>query len=167
MSRYIRGNVDEELSLGTLAARTLIGVGFDNGVDSTTLVSSISAVYSISDWTPGGDIGPVLVGISHGDYSDAEIQAYLDATQSWNSGDLIAQEINKRRIRRVGILISSDGGATNEQSLNDGKPIKTKLNWTLNEGQGLRLWAFNMGSAAFATTDPSIHIAGHANLWVN
>ncbi len=33
-------------------------------------------------------------------------------------------------------------------------------------GQTVNLWVYNMGSAAFATTDPNVHVQGKANLFV-
>ncbi len=164
--RYLRGSVDEELGLGTLAAKTVVGVDFDETVNERTLVSSIIGRYSLSNVTPVALTGPVLVGIAHGDYSDAEIEAWIENTGSWNEGDKVAQEIAKRKIRRVGTFPSSPTGIPADQAvLKDGEPIKTKLNWILNQGESLKLWAYNTGSIAFATTAPVVDVQGHANLW--
>ncbi len=166
MGRYIRGTVDEELDLGTLAARTAISAIFDNVVNERTLVSSLVATWSLADWTVATGDGPVLVGVAHSDYTSTEIEEYLEQTQSWNEGNMIAQEINKRKIRRVGQFESPIGGvAADSVVLNDGKAIKTKLNWILLQGQSLQIWAYNMGGSAFATTNPTLRTAGHANLF--
>lgn len=164
MGRYIRGNVDEQLNLSTLASKTLISAAFDETVNERTLVSSIVASWSLQAFTPATGDGPVLVGVAHGDYSSAEIEAFLETTGSWNEGDLVAQEVGKRRIRRVGVLGATTGPLT-PSSLNDGKPIKTKLNWILLQGQTLQVWAYNMGSSALETTNPVVDVQGHANLW--
>ncbi len=165
MGRYIRGNVDEGMSLGTLAAATGIIVPFDETVNERTLVSSIEAAYALSDVTPGAGIGPVIVGVAHSDYTLAEIEEWIENTGSWNEGDMISsREIGRRLIRRVGTF-DEPGSATATVTLNDGKPVKTKLNWVLLQGQGLSLWAYNKGSAAFATTSPSVFCDGHVNLW--
>jgi len=114
--------------------------------------------------TVGDNIGPIMCGIAHSDYSDAEIEAWIESsTKSWNRGALAEQEIDNRLIRRVGIFtpIVSLGA----EVLNDGKPIKTKLNWPLMSGQGLKVWAYNMGSSPLATTDPNFHVQGHVNLF--
>ncbi len=165
MGKYIRGGINEELSLSTLAAQTLVSVVFDNVVNERTFVSSIDASYSLFNFTPASGDGPVLVGVAHSDYTDAEIQAVIDATLSWNEGDLIAQEIAHRKVRRIGIFEIPDD-ATDAVTLNEGRSIKTRLNWTLLQGQSLRMWAFNMGSSAFATTAPNVQAEGHANLWL-
>ncbi len=165
MGRYIRGNVDENLGLGTLGAGTAVSVSFDETVNERTLVSSLVASWSLSNWTPINDVGPIVVGVAHSDYTDAEIQAYLDNTGSWNEGDKIQQrEVGRRLIRRVGQFEIPDD-AQSAVVLNDGKPIKTKLNWILLQGQTLRYWAMNQGTAAIATTNPDVRLQGHANLW--
>ncbi len=165
MGRYIRGNVDENLSVGTLAAGTLISAVFDETVNERTLVSSVVASWSLSNMTPAEGVGLLVVGVAHSDYTDAEIEAYIENTGSWNEGDKIQQrEVGKRLIRRVG-QFAAPSAAVSAVTLNDGKPIKTKLNWILLQGQTLRYWAYNQGTAAFATTDPDVRLQGHANLW--
>ncbi len=164
MGKYIRGDIDEELAMTTLAARTLVSAPFDNVVNERTFISSIQAIWSLHSFTPSAARGPILCGVAHSDYTDAEIQAVIDATLSWNEGDLIAQEVAHRKVRRVGIFEIPDD-ATDSVTLNDGKPIKTRLNWTMTQGQTLRVWAFNLGSVAVATTVPNLQLQGHANLW--
>ncbi len=164
MGRYIRGTVDEDLPGGTLAGKTLVSAGFDEAVQERTLVSSIVAIWSMNDYTPIASVGPVLVGVAHGDYSDAEIEEWIETTGSWDEGDLVQQEVAKRKIRRIGVF-SEPAAATQAAVLNDGKAIKTKLNWILNQGITLKLWIYNQGTAAFATTDPRIRAQGHVNLW--
>ncbi len=165
MGKYLRGNIDENLSVGTLTAGTLISAVFDETVNERTLVSSIVASWTLSNMTPGEGIGPLVVGVAHSDYTDAEIEAYIENTGSWNEGSLVeSREVGKRLVRRVGqfpIPPDASGGVV----LNDGKPIKTKLNWIMTQGQTLRYWAYNQGTAAFATTDPDVRLQGHANLW--
>ena len=163
--KYLRGQVDEDLSLGTLAARTMISAIFGNTVNERTFVSSVKASWSLTDYTIGGNIGPILVGIAHSDYSTAEVEAFIENTGSWNEGDQISQEIGRRKIRIVGTFMTDLTDRAAAFVLNDGKPITTKCGWILLQGQSLRLWAFNLGSAAVATTDPNVHLEGHANLW--
>ncbi len=163
--KYLRGIVDEELGLGTLAAKTLVSVIFDNVVFDRTKISSIDCAWALSEWTVGTGIGPFQVGVAHSDYTDAEIEEYIEATGSWNEGNLQAQEAAKRRVRTVGIFPSGAAGASGAQVLGDGKMIKTKLNWILLEGQSLRVWAYNTGVQPLATTAPEVQISGIANLW--
>ncbi len=166
MGRYIRGTVDENLALGTLGAQALVKLDFDETVNERTLVSSIIATYAMQDFTLAAGDGPILVGVAHSDYSAAEIEAVIESTGSWNEGDKVAQEVAKRLVRKIGIFPSVGGaGASAPAVLNDGKPIRTKLNWILLQGQTLTLWAYNLGTSPLATTDPQVSVQGHANLW--
>ncbi len=164
--RYIRGNVDEELQLGTLAARTLVSQLFDEAVEERTLISSLVATYTLDQFTSAAGTGPLMVGVAHSDYTDAEIEAVVENTASWSEGDKVSQEIAKRLVRVVGTFGSEGGaGPTLKHTLRDGEKIRTKLNWILTTGQSLRVWVYNLGNAAIATTDPQVHVEGHANLW--
>ena len=162
--RYIRGNVDETLTAAALAPQALASAVFDESVVERTFVSSLIASWSLSGVTPAAGDGPLLVGIAHQDYTDAEIEAFIEATGSWSEADLVAQEVSKRKIRIVGTF-AVPADALETVVLNDGKPIRTKLGWILTTGQSLDLWAYNLGSSAFATTTPTVHVQGHANLW--
>ncbi len=162
--KYIRGNVDEVLQLGTLATRTLVAQVFDESVEEKTYLSSVRATWTMSKFSPAVGIGPIMVGLAHSDYSAAEIEQFIENTGSWKQGDLINQEIGQRRIRVVGIFDTPDD-AGDSVVLNDGKPIRTKLGWMLTTGQSVDQWAYNLGSAAVATTDLAIHLQGKANLW--
>ncbi len=153
------------MDLGTLAARTLVSAPISDTVQERTLVSSVVTAWAISDFTSAAGTGPFAVGVAHSDYTDAEIEAVLENTGSWDEGDLVQQEVAKRKVRRIGVINTPDGAATKSFVLNDGDPIKTKLNWILTQGQTLRIWVYNLGDAAIATTDPDITVSGHANLW--
>ncbi len=162
--RYIKGNVDEDFALGTLAGNTGILQATQDQVGERSLVSSVQAIYGLSGFTIGDNIGPVEVGLMHGDYTLAELEEFLELTTGWNEGDLRSREISNRKIRRIGVFDPPDN-AGESVALNGGRPVKTKLNWILNAGQGLTFWIYNQGGSAFATTDPNCHIVGHANLW--
>ncbi len=164
MGRYLRGSVDETVSMGTLGATTSVKEDFDNTVNERTLVSSIVATYSLANFTADAADGPIMVGVAHADYTVAEIDEFIEASGAWDEGNKVAQEQQKRQIRRIGVF-ASPPTAAEDVVLNDGKPIKTKLNWILNQGQTLSLWAYNMGSSPLATTVPVAHAQGHANLW--
>ncbi len=166
--RYIKGIVDETLPLTALAARDVVTQTFDDSVNERTWISSVRGSWSLDGLTHAENIGPIMVGIAHSDYTDAEIEEFIENTGSWDEGDLVSQEVGKRKIRIVGIFQTPPGAqAVDVMVLNDGKPITTKCGWILNQGQTLDLWAYNLGSAAVATTVPNVHLEGHANLWPN
>ncbi len=165
MGKYMKGAVEETLTLGTLAARTLISDIFDNVTEEKAFVSSLVATWTLDEFTNAIGDGPIAVGVAHSDYTDAEIETVIKNTGSWKQGDLIQQEISVRKVRIIGTFRTSQADSQGIAVLNDGKPIKTKLNWLLMSGQSLRLWAYNMGDNALATTVPNVQIIGHANLW--
>ncbi len=167
MGRYIRGNVDEELALTALAPKDVVGAVFDEVVNERTYCSSIKAVWTMANFTPIANAGPIVFGVAHSDYTDAEIEEWIESTGQWNEGDLVAsREIGRRLIRQIGAFQTQPGGAAADTIvINDGKAVFTKLGWILMQGQTLRIWAFNSGSAAVATTVPSVNANGHVNLF--
>ncbi len=164
MGKYIRGNIDHGLQLSTLAAKDVIETQFSSTVNERTLISSVVAKYSLTAFTKSTGDGPIMVGLSHSDYNAAEIEEWIENTGSWNETDLVNQEIAGRKIRQIGTF-ENPADEAETSVLNDGKPIKTKLNWIVLQGQSLNLWAYNMGSSPLATTDPLVQCFGHANLW--
>jgi len=156
-SRYLKGRVDEGSGdLGTLAKNAAQVASFDEVVDERTKVSSVIASWAIEDMS--SQDGPIEVGLMHGDYTAAELEEFIENAGSWNESDLLqSREVAKRLIRSVGMMTGADA------RLNDGKPIRTKLNWILNEGQTLDLWVYNHGDAL--TTGAELFVVGHANLW--
>ncbi len=162
--RYIRGNIDEKMSLGTLAGNTLVAQAFAESVEEKTFVSSIDVAWALLGLNPAVGDGPIVVGVSHSDYTAAEIEGFIENTGSWSEGDMITQrEIGRRLIKIVGIFHNDT--ATTTEVLNDGRKLRTKLNWVLTTGDTLDLWAYNSGSSALDTTVAQLHINGHANLW--
>lgn len=163
--KYIRGNVQEDLDLGTLAAQSLVSTNFDETVNERTFISSIVATWSMSDWTPTTDAGPIVVGVAHSDYTAAEIEQYIENTGSWDEGNKVQQEVARRQIKEIGTFGDPGATATTIQVLKDGIKLKTKLKWILNQGQTIQVWAYNQGQAAVATTTANVHVNGHVNLW--
>ncbi len=145
----------------------MIGSSITDVLTEEAFLSSVKATWSLNKWTSGADDGPILVGVCHSDYSDAEIEAWIENTGSWETKDKVqGREIGRRLIRRVGTF-RSQGGDTGDTNyvLNDGKPIHTKCGWMLSTGQTLKVWAYNQGGSALATTDPAVRAEGHANIW--
>ncbi len=165
---YLRGQIDHNQLLGTLAGVTAIASGLSSGevLVRRAWLSSIVCSYSVQNWTKGATVGPLIIGVSHNDYTASEIDAWMETTNSWDQGDKIQQEIGRRKIRKIGTLVSAD--ATDEaRRMNDGKPVRTKCGWQLEVGDTVKFWMYNDGTTAFATTDPRVSCQGHANLWPN
>ncbi len=159
----MKGNVEENLSLGTLASGATIGDTWDETVNEKTLISSIVAAWSLDNITAGQ--GPLTFGVAHSDYTDAEIQEVIDNAGSWDTGNKISQEQAKRLVRVIGDFASPAGSGAGDLEFNDGRVIKTKLNWMLATGDTLKMWVHNRSGAAIATTVPVLKATGHANLW--
>ncbi len=163
--KYLAGTIETSLSLGTLAGGVLVSQVVADTVEEKAWISSVKASWSLENFTPGADIGPIVVGIAHSDYSDAEIEAWLENQGSWSEGDLIAsREVGKRLCRRAGTMPSA-ATAAEIAVLADGRQITTKAKWTLTTGDTVKLWAYNAGGNAVATTVPILNIQGKANLW--
>ncbi len=163
--RYLRGKLDLALALGTLSSDDVIIQAMSETVNERTWVSSLKSTWILADLTLGE--GPITVGIAHGDYTAAEIEEFLENAGSWNEGDLVAQEIAKRKIRIVGTFSGSEGsptGATFAEALNEGMPVSTKCGWILNQGETIDVWAFNK-SGGNLTTGGIVRLEGHVNLW--
>lgn len=162
--RYLRGSIDHRLDLGTLAADTLVGSNLQDVLEEAAYVSSVKAAYTMDQWTEAADKGPILCGWAHSDYTDSEIEEWIENAGSWSQGDMVAQEVAKRRIRQVGVFQNLTG--VNEwATIRDGATFTTKLGWSLTTGDTLKFWCYNMGLGAVATTDPNVRAQGHANIW--
>ncbi len=164
--RYLKGQIDFELSLGTLGANDTISGTIADTLEESAWLSSVRALWSIIDFTVGTADGPIMVGISHSDYSGTEIEEWIEVQGSWKSGDKIAQEIARRKIRKVGVFMNLSTATAGTDVLNEGRPITTKCNWLLTTGQTVRFWAYNTGTGTL-TTGSFLHVNGHANLWPN
>ncbi len=162
--RYIKGRIDFSLSLSTLGPFVVIGGTIADVLEEKAWLSSVKATWALIDFTLGTADGPIWVGVAHSDYTDAEIEAWIEAQNTWKSGDKIAQEIGRRLIRQVGVFANLSTATAGSDVLNSGRPIRTKCGWMLTTGQTIKFWAYNSGSGTL-TTGALVHVNGHANLW--
>ncbi len=131
--------------LATLATITAIkSTLLASPVGSPYRVMSVKATWSVVPFTAGD--GPLVVGISHGDYTITEIKEFIESAGSIDVGDKIAQERSKRLIRIVGTHSS-----VTDNTLNAGRPITTKLNWLIPLGKTLSFWIYNDGAGSLTT----------------
>ncbi len=139
----------------TLAAVTAVTTPMTAASNSTYRAMTVKATWSITDLTAND--GPITVGLAHSDYSVAEIKEALLATNAIDVGNMVAQEHANRKVRVVGTL--------NEvrESLNNGEPISTRLNWLIGINQTVVAFAFNEG-AALLSTGAVLDIVG--DMWV-
>ena len=159
---YLKGQIEIDLALGTLAADSAVVEAVGDNVTEETWCSSVEAVYGLQDFTATTGDGPIVIGLAHSDYSAAEIEEWIENQGSWQKYDLIAQETARRKIRRIGTF-EQLAAPENLEVMNDGKPVHTKCGFMLGSGQTLDFWAYNAGLAL--TTGSQVQVRGHANLW--
>jgi len=79
-----------------------------------------------------------------------------------DQGDKISNERSSRLVRTIGFFTGAPGTDASK-SFNDGKPMKTKLNWLLTEGKAIAVWIRN-GSDTVYTAGTNLLVVGH--VWV-
>lgn len=134
--------VNNELALATLAKDALLASVLGASPGEEMWLKLARFTWTIKGITAGD--GPWLVGVAHEDYSNAEIEEYLEAAAQWDIGDKIAQEQSARKIRVVGLL-HGPGGTDVGEVLNNGNPIDTPLRFKVQEDQSLKIWVLNKG----------------------
>ncbi len=164
--RYIRGVVNVEKDAQALATKDVVAGDFPEVVTERCWISSIDAAWTLMHHTKVADAGPLLIGVSHNDYTEAEIEEYLENVNSWDESDKVqSREIGRRFIRQIGIFETPDA-ITDTVRMNDGKMIHTKCGFWLATGQTLRLWIYNLGSQSLSGTgNNTVHGRGVAHLW--
>ncbi len=133
-----------EVALVTLAASTAITVSLTGTSDSQYRFISAHIVWDLIGQTAGQ--GPVVFGFAHGDYSVTEIKEAIEVTNSISQGDKIASERANRLIRIVGTF-----GANANGIFNDGRPLKTRLNWLMPVGEQVNIFAYNDFGSSLTT----------------
>lgn len=160
--RSMRGYVKLPFSLaagvGAVSSGEFSGIDVSSTVNERTWVSSAVIMVGCHDHTVGE--GPATVHAAHSDYSNTEVEEQIEATNSWDQGDLIARERANRKVRAVGILALDDQG---EEILNDGRPIRVKLGFMLEEGDTVQFGVFAKGGAL--TAGLVLDVTGHLNGW--
>ncbi len=147
--------------VGALAASDVV-VGAISGTLSEKLrIVSTELTYNLSDLGAEIDDGQEF-GLSHSDYTAPEVEEALEATASMDQGDKISSERANRLVRTIGFMTGS-GPADTGRSHNDGKPVKTRLNWALTTGDTLNAWIRN-GSDSVYTSGATLDLIGH--VWV-
>ena len=155
--RIIKGRFQTEVALGALADNAMVTVNPSETVDEKMFALSLEATWVLRDHVAAES--PITVGFAHSDYSAAEIEEYIENTGSWSQGDLVGQEIGRRKIRVVG----SFGGEGTESELNEGRPVKTPMKWVLTTGDTIECFAYNE-SGAQLTTGTVMVCQGH--IWL-
>ncbi len=148
-------NTSPAQPLLTLGGVTVLTTDLIPAADGAYRLVSVSLTHSVLTLT--ATEGPITVGFAHSDYSVTEIKECLEAQSAISLGDKVAQEQANRLVRIVGEI------ATERPMLNDGNPVKTKLNWMITIGDTVKLFAYNNNSGAL-TTGAIQNAMGH--VWI-
>ncbi len=146
---------NDSLLLSTLGDNTVLTVAIGPTLSENFRVTSVECWWTIRDLT-GGE-GPLQVGYNHQDYSVSEINEALNAVFT-NRGSKIEREQANRLVRTVGQFT----GLSESETLNDGKSLKTKLNWALDGSGAIEAFVCNR-SGATLTTGASLELNGYIN----
>ncbi len=138
--RYDSANV-----LTTLANRIVQSDGLTGTSANLYRVMSVKCTWTLKGLTAGE--GPLVFGFNHSDYSVTEIKECIEAQAAIDQGDKVAQEQANRLVRIVG---SFSGSASNEK-FNDGRPMKTRLNWSIGIGDAVNMFTYNDSGATLTT----------------
>ncbi len=134
------------MALGTLGANTAINAAMTSDAPSQAYwCQSVEVAVAMEGHT--ATEGPITVGVAHGDYAASEIEEWLENASGFTKGDMIAQEVSRRKIRVIG----SFSGLDTNKSLNNGDAFKTRCGFILEEGKSLKQWAYNQDTGALTT----------------
>ncbi len=148
------------LVLSALASGDVEAAAWSGVTTGTLRVVSIIVTWSAT-WAAVAD-GSMQFGVAHSDYTAAEIEECLESNGSMDPGDKIAGERSNRLVRIIGTFHSHET-QFGEVTFNDGRPMKTRLNWLLSPGDRINVWVRN-GSGTIWTSNGSIQSTGA--LWV-
>ena len=156
-----RVRISTTLAIGALASADVITGALTAATTDPLRIISANLSYSITDIPALIDDGYEF-GLCHSDYTDAEVEECIEAQQTIDLGNKVAQEQGNRLVRSVGRMtgtLNIDGGS----EFNDGKPMKTRLNWRMSSGDSLKIYIRNSSDTIW-TTGAQIAVLG--DLWV-
>ncbi len=155
--------IESSLAVGALAASDVTSSALTATSANKYRVTSVKCSYMIADLPALAD-GGYQFGIAHSSYTAAQIEEAIEATGAIDIGNLVSQEQANRRVREIGTIGGSQGTAVGGEILyNEGRPVKTKLNWNIGIGDTLVMYVRN-GSSVIYTTGALLKSKGE--MWV-
>ncbi len=150
------------LAVGALASLDVISGAATSALSNTLRVMSLDMAWGLSDIGAQAD-DSFQFGVAHSDYDAGEIEECIEATTSMDLGDKVAQERANRLVREIGMMSANAGAAGGGIQFNDGKRVKTRLNWQLSIGDTLNVWVRNASGTIYTT---GASLVGNGILWV-
>ncbi len=139
-----RVRMTPELALSTVGSDTVVRKLVTGASDGAYRAVTVKGIYALSGLTAGE--GPITVGWAHSNYTVTEIKECIESSNSISPGLLIENEQAQRLVRIIGTFPS-----VANSNLNNGNPIKTRLNWLIPIGSELQLFFYNEFTAALTT----------------
>ena len=141
------------LSLGALGPEDLLAGPISSNLTHDFWCVGTKLTWSIETLTDGEV--PLQFGLSHSDYTSAEVEECVEVEVLGPLGK-IEQEQANRLVRHVGVFARS---GLVDQGFNDGKPAWTACKFVLQDGSTLEMWCHNRSGAAL-TAGAVISIMG-------
>ncbi len=142
---FVAVRVNSTLTLGTLASNVAVVQALDGSVAVDKMFAvSADILWGSLNATPGE--GPIVVGLAHDDYSVTEIKEALEAS-NMDQSDKVAQEQARRLVRDAGIFPY----ILSEETLNQGRHIRTRLKFYVENGHGINAFAINRSGSTLTT----------------
>ncbi len=148
-------------NIGALVALDVISDPITNASTNPFRLMSMDIAWGLANLGATVDDGQEF-GVAHSDYTDAEIEECLEAQASIDVGDKVAQERSNRLVRTIGQIVGNAGTGAG-MNFNDGRKLKTKLNWRMGIGDTLSLWVRNGSDTVYTT---GARLTGVGNIWV-
>lgn len=130
--------IGSTVDIASVATSTLKSAALTAASDEAYYAISMDVVVALRNNTAAE--GPIMVGVACGDYTDAEIEEWREASTSIERGDRIAAERARRKCRIIGVF----SGLGTEEVLNHGRPIRVKLRWVEPTGDQVKMWVYNL-----------------------
>lgn len=146
--------VNAQISLGALADDTVLK-GTISTLTEDFYIAGAKGIWTMREHTAAE--GPITVGFGHSDYSVAEIEEKLDAGGSFTGP---AAKIEGEQARRLVRIAGMFTGLSTDEVLGDGLPANTKLNFVIQDGKGLDIWAYNQSGGPL-TSGTVVRFTGH------
>jgi len=139
------------LDTTTLANDAVVSVPLQANFTEDFRCVSIHALWASAAGTAAE--GPLVAGYAHSDYTVTEIAENQNVVLLGPASKSESERAG-RLVRRVVQFLGIGG-----EILNDGKTVKTKLNWMISDAKAITMWVQNRSGAAL-TNGPVIEITG-------
>ncbi len=156
-----RVRITSSTAVGALAALDLTSGNLVNTSANAYRIMTVDVSWGLADLGATSDDGQEF-GLSHSNYTNAEVEACLEAAGSIDQRDKVAQEAANRLVRTIGTFTGAPGTGAG-LSFNDGRRVKTKLNWAIGIGDTVNVWIRN-GSGTVYTTGATVNAVG--DVWI-